>query len=109
MGNEQDGSTALLHLFDATNATVLEDGVAHSQRFIDYEDLRRRAHGDGKSKPYVHTARVRLYWLVDELSDLRKSLNLRKSGLCFTAGESKQGSVQINVFQAGEFGVETGA
>src|SRR5687767_12839942 len=109
MGNEQDRSTTLLHLFDAANATVLKDGVTYRQGFVYYQDLRRGAHGDGKSEPHIHTARIRLHRLVDELSDLRKSFNLRKTDLRFATGKSKQGSVQINVFDAGKFGVETGA
>src|SRR5437773_2351237 len=62
-----------------------------------------------KGQPDEHTARVRLDRPVDEFTDLRKFLDRWDAVACLRIGESKNRSIEIDVFTPRELRIEAGS
>ena len=65
MRDEENGRAVFLHLPDATHAAMLKDRVADREGFVDDQDLRMRADGNGEGEADVHAARIGLDVLVN--------------------------------------------
>ena len=65
--------------------------------------------GGGEGQPHVHAARIFLDRPFDELADFGEGLDGRHGLVDFGAAQSHDLAVEIDVFPAGEFGIESGA
>jgi hypothetical protein len=65
--------------------------------------------GYGKREPHHHAARIGLHRLVDEFADFGEVLDILVALVDLPGAEAQDGSVQIDVVVAGEFGIESGA
>ena len=62
---------------------MLENCVADRERFVNDQNVRFDARGDGKSEADIHTARISLDWLVKKRSDFRKPFDSREERSSF--------------------------
>src|SRR5260221_12987760 len=85
---EKNSSSPAAQLVDLPHAALPEVHIAHSEGFIDQQNVRIDVNGNREGKPDGHAARIRLNRLVDEFADfgkvndrliLRVHLGLRKS------------------------------
>src|SRR5687768_247588 len=109
VADEHDRRAARLHLADAQEALMLEDGIANGKRFVHEEDVRIDVDRGGKRQPHEHPARIELDRLVDELADGGEALDLGQTAADFRDGQSDHRAEHLDVLAAGEFGVKTGA
>ena len=86
---------------------MLEDDVANGERLVNNQDLWFGANGNGKGKPYVHSARIGLHRLLDKITDLCEPFDFREPRFRLAFGKPEQGSIQIDVLYARELRVES--
>src|SRR5437016_3530109 len=108
MRNEKDGHAALLHLSDPSRATMLKNGIADRQSFVDDQYPWAGADRDRESQADVHAARIRLDRLINELANFGEAFDLRNQSFRFAARKPDQGRIHENVFQAGKLRIESG-
>src|SRR5690349_12658494 len=84
VGYEQDGDLAILQLLQLLQTAVGEYRVAHRQSFIDNQYIRLHMDRSSKGKSHIHAARIFLDRTVDELTNFRECLYLRKDLLCLS-------------------------
>ena len=107
--NEKDGDFAGFQFFQFANAAIGEDGVAHSQSFVDDEDFRFDVDSSGEGKANIHATGIFFDGAIHEVPDFSKSGDGGKNGVDFAALDSHDFTVQVNIFTPGEFRVETSA
>src|ERR1041385_2061895 len=98
-----------MQLFDSSQAAMLEDRIADRQSFVDYQNVRLDAGGNGERQSHVHAARISLYRLIKEVADFGEPFDLRKERISLAPRKSEQRRIHINVFDTGEFRIEAGA
>src|ERR1035437_439092 len=109
VGDEQDGDAALAEFVDLAHAALTEVNVAHGEGFIDQQDFGIDIDGDGEGEAHHHAAGVRLHRLIDEVADFGEGGDVFVALVDLPRGEPENGTVEINVVAAAEFGVESGA
>src|ERR1041385_9577959 len=82
--------------------------VSDSQHLVHNEDFGLEMGGDGKGQAHIHAAGVTLDWCVQELLDLGERDDLIELPLNFCLAHPENGSVQVNVFPAGQLLMKAG-
>src|ERR1017187_7690779 len=106
VGNEQNRDAPRAQFVHLAHAALPEVDVAHRQGFVHQQDLRVHVDGYSKREPDDHTARIGLHRLVDELADFGKVLDILVALVDLPGAQAQDGSVQIDVIVAGEFGMK---
>src|SRR5690348_1576304 len=96
-----------LNDLDPLHALRLEAGITDGQYLINNEDLRLDIDSDGECQPDIHSTRIGLHWLLDELADVCKRRDVVDTEIDFLLGQSQQGAVHVNVFATREFWIES--
>ena len=109
MGNKDDRPALLQHLVEGGMTLELKPRVTHRQGLVDDEDVRVDVYADGEREPEGHAARVGMDGLVDELLDAGIGDDGVKLCGDLGGGEAEDGGVEVDVFAAGEVGVEAAA
>jgi len=99
------GAGDLVHLAEAA---FLEFGIADGQDLIDDEDLWVQMGCHGKGQPDLHPAGVPLDRCVNELFHPGKAHDVVEFAADLGLGHPQDGPVEVDVFPAGEFGMEAG-
>src|SRR5581483_5128816 len=97
------------NIFDLPQAFFLEFRVADGEDFVDDQDFGFQMGGDGEGESYFHAAAVALNGRIEELFDAGEVDDFVELLVDFALGHSEDGAVEVDVFAAGEFGVEPGA
>lgn len=87
----------------------LEGGVADGKDFIEDEDIAFGTDSDRESEANLHTGRIIFELLVHEIFELGEFDDVVIHGGDFGIAEAKHGAIQVDVFAAGEFHIETDA
>lgn len=90
-------------------AFFLESGIADGKDFVENEDVALGTDGDGESETDLHAGRVIFEFLIHEFFEFGKFYDVIIHGGDFGIAETKHGAVEIDIFAAGEFHVETDA
>src|SRR5262249_4137540 len=96
----------LLHLGETL---FLKLRIADSQDFINQQHFRLQMRRHSKRESHVHPARITLHRRVEKLFDLRKRDYLVELAIDLRLLHAENRAVEIDVFTASQFGVETGA
>ena len=78
MGNHHNCCSVLPYFFHPSVALGLEKDIADRQRLIDNQNFRLHVDSKSKGKTHKHTAGIRLYRLIDKVSDIGKIQNILK-------------------------------
>src|SRR6266705_3958579 len=87
----------------------LKRGVAHSQHFINQQNLRIEMSCDRKSQAHVHAARIMFDRSVDELFDFGESDNLVEFLFDLGVLHAENRPVKENILATGQLGLEARA
>ncbi len=108
MTNDQHGPPLKLNqLLRSIKALPLERQIAHGKYFVDNQYVGLYAGGDSETETYLHAGRVPLDRRVDELFELRKGHDFIELPDNFAFAMPRNGTVQENVFAAGQVGDQT--
>lgn len=103
------GVTAGAHLGDVLQGLDLEAGVAGGEGLVHEEDLGGEAGGDREAEAGGHAGTVVLDGHVHEALEFGEGDDLGEEMVDVARGEAEERAVEIDVFEAGEFGMEAGA
>ena len=111
VGDEEDSAAAavgdILHFADAL---ALELGIADREDFIDNEDFGVEVGGDGEGESDAHAGGVAFDGGVEEFFDFGEGDDVVELAFDLEAGHAEDGApVHVDVFAAGQIGVEAGA
>src|SRR6266566_2443858 len=95
-----DDRLASPELVDARQTLLLESRVAHSQDFVNQQDVLVNLHGNSKPKADDHTTGVLLDWRINKLPQFGKIQDLFLTCLDFPLGQPQQQAVQNNILSA---------
>src|ERR1017187_1230221 len=109
VGDEQDGDAALAQLVDLAHAALAEIDVADGEGFVDQQDFGIDADGYGEGQAHHHAAGIGLDGLVDEVADFGEVFDVLVALVDLAGGETEDGTVEVDVVAAAEFGIEAGA
>src|SRR5690606_18282517 len=93
----------------AIKAAALKGIIADSENLVGHQHVGVHARRDGKAETHVHAGGVVFHRHVDELLKTGEGYNLVETCFHLGAAEPEDGTVQEDVFPAGQLGVETGA
>ena len=103
------GALAAMEVFDSAQTAMLKNSVANSECFVDNEDVGFYARRYCKCKTDIHTTRVSLNGLMNELTDLGESFDVWKNRVCLTARETHQRGIHVCVLDACELRIKPGS
>ena len=106
VGAKQHGGALRFELHDALKRLLGKRTVAHTQGFINNQDVRVGAGGNGKSQTHIHAAGVGFNRLVNELANARKFDNAFVQSIGFCPRKSHHCRCQKHIFTAGKFRVK---
>lgn len=109
MAHEKDGTALARYGFHLRQALLLEGRVPHGQHLVDYQDLRLQMGGQREGEAHVHPARIVFDRGVDEAVHLGESNNPIELTVHLGPPHPEDRAVEVDVFAAGEFGVEATA
>ena len=72
MAYKENGFSFFLELFKFVIALCLEEYVSYRQSLVYDENLRVNVDGNCESQTHKHTAGIRLYRLIDKITDVCK-------------------------------------
>src|SRR5205807_4791590 len=107
--DENQRHAAILHLLNRGNALRGELLVADGEHLVDQQYVGIDVDGDGESEADVHAGGVGLDGLVDELGDAGEGDDLVEARVDLLARKPEHDAVDVDVFAAGDFGMESGA
>ena len=81
MRDKKQSRSLLAQLTHSSGTLLLKEEVSHAESFIDDQDFRLDCCLNRECQPNHHAAGIGLDWLIDELSDLRKTGDLVKAGI----------------------------
>ena len=109
MAYEDDGPPLLardiLHL---AQTFILKIGISDREHFIYDEDLAFKMCCDGKGQPDIHAAAVSFDGRIDVALHFAVVDDLIESPADLTFAHAQDGTIQIDIFAAGEFGMKSG-
>ena len=103
MRYEDDGLSLLFKVFQRLEAFLLEGDIAHSQGFIDEQDIRVNLGRDGKTQSDIHTSRIGLYRGVDKITNIRKGDDGIHLLVDLFSGQAQDGAIEVDVLPTGQF------
>src|SRR5436309_11409173 len=109
MAHKQHGPPVFGHVVHLPQALFLELRVADGEDFVYYQDLRFEVGGDGEGEAGVHAAGVEFDGGVEEFFGFGEGDDFVEFFGDFGAFHAQDGAVEVDIFAAGEFGVEAGA
>ena len=109
MAHKQHRPPAFGDILHLAEALFLELGVADGKNFIDDEDFRFHMGGDGEGKAHIHAGAISLDRGIEESLDAGEIHDLVEFLPDLDLAHAEDGSVEEDVFAAGEFRMEAGA
>src|SRR6266404_4340187 len=107
--NEKDRPSLVADILHLVHALPLKRGVTYCQYLINDQYLRLQMRRDRERQPHIHAARIALDRHLQKLLDLGECHNLIEAAVDFFFAHPEDAAVEVDVFAAGEFGVEAGA
>ena len=108
VSNQDDGLIAV-ERSKVIVAFLLEGSVSDGENFVEEKDVAFGTDGNGKGEANLHSGGIIFELLVLEFFELGESPDFFVHIIDFFAGEAEEGAIKINIFAAGEFGVEANA
>ncbi len=105
VADEEDGS-GLTKCSEEAHAFLLEESVANGECLVDDEDVGIDVGDDGEGEPNVHAAGVSFDGLIDVVADVGESGDAVEALGDLGVREAINSAIEIDIFAAGEFGVE---
>ena len=96
-------------LHDALKRLLGKRAIAHTQCFVNDQNIRIGAGGNGKSQAHIHAAGIRFNRLVNELTNTRKFHNAFVQSICFRTRKAHHSRRQIHILAARKFWVKARA
>src|SRR3989344_2081618 len=90
-----------------THTFLLERSVADCEHFIYKENFGFQMSCNGKSEPYVHSARVMLYRRLDKFFNFREGDNNVKFVVDLVFFHAQYRAIEVDVFPPSQFGVKS--
>ena len=105
MAHENECS-ALQKAAQVAHALLDEEGVTHSERLIDYQDIRVDIRDDCKGESHEHAAGIGFQRLVDKLTDVGKGHDVLVSRLNLRGRKAQYGRIHVHVLAARELWIK---
>jgi len=110
VADEDDGAATFVgNVVHFVEAFFLELVVPYGEDFIDQEYVGFQVGGNGEGQSHIHAAGVAFDGGFQEFFHASEVYDFVEFGLDFGAVHAEDGSVEKDVFLAGEFGVKAGA
>src|SRR6056297_333511 len=109
VAHKQNCSTAAGNLAHFSQTLALKLSVTHCKDFIDDENFRVEMSGDGECQTHTHSAGIPFKRGVQKSFDARKFNNRIEVSVDLDSLHPENGTVEIDVFSSGQFGVKAGS
>ena len=108
MAYKEDRLALFFEFFKFVIAFCLEKYISYGKGLIHDQDLRIDIDGHGKSQTDKHTAGIGFHRLIDKLTDIGKSQDLRKTFLDLLFRKAEHGTVEIHILHTGILHIKAG-
>ena len=90
----------LRHLPDFLITFLLEEHIPDTQRLVDDQNIRLHRHCNRKCQSYEHPRGIDLHRLVNELPDIGKLQDLRKTSVRLLTAHAHEERIQVNILKS---------
>ena len=109
VAHEQDRATTVGHFAHATQALLLEFGIAYGKHFVHDQDLGIEVRGHGIAQAHLHAAAVSLDGRIQMVFNATERDDAIELGFDLLPAHAEDGAVEQDVLTAGEFRMEARA
>src|SRR5947209_5821262 len=102
MADEKNRNTLFPQPFNFRHTPLLESGIANRESLVDNQDFGIHGNSNRERETHVHAAGIRLYGIVEEVSNIGKSRDIVEASLHFALSHTEDPAVVKDVLPSGE-------